>query len=69
MCKKMDCFANRDGKCMALSETRFIKRECPFYRTDISFDEQMKEAWAYTGKKDGKEWRKSTRKMTNFVDM
>lgn len=28
-----NCFANRDGVCMALGDTNFGGRECPFYKT------------------------------------
>lgn len=30
--KKTDCFAYHDGKCVALSDTKF-NRPCPFYKT------------------------------------
>lgn len=50
MCKKRDCFANRGGRCLALSDTKF-KKECPFYRIDLNFDKQMREVWKYSGKR------------------
>lgn len=29
-----DCFANRDGKCITLTDTSFKRGYCPFYKTE-----------------------------------
>ena len=29
-----DCFANKHGKCICLSDNDFGKRDCPFYKTE-----------------------------------
>lgn len=52
-CRREDCFANKDGKCLALSDTRF-NGKCPFYRNDLKFEEQDKAAREYLGKLDGR---------------
>lgn len=33
-CEKNECFAYKDGKCVALSDNQFGKRGCPFYKTN-----------------------------------
>lgn len=32
-CNKYDCFANRSGRCRALTDTNFTAKACPFYKT------------------------------------
>lgn len=29
-----DCFANKGGRCIALNDTNFKERDCPFYKTE-----------------------------------
>jgi hypothetical protein len=29
-----DCFANKGGLCIALNDTNFEERDCPFYKTE-----------------------------------
>lgn len=46
-CKKhIDCKANYSGKCIALNNTDFGERDCPFYKSRIE---------AYNKKKEGEE--------------
>ena len=35
-----DCFANREGKCIALTDTNFNRGHCPFYKTEEKLNEQ-----------------------------
>ena len=30
--RKLDCLMCKDGKCIALNNTEFINKECPFYK-------------------------------------
>ena len=32
-CDRYTCFAYNNGKCVALTDNNFGKRECPFYKT------------------------------------
>ncbi len=32
-CDKRECFACHDGKCIALTDNKFGKRECPFFKS------------------------------------
>ena len=36
-----DCFANKDSKCVCLSDNDFGKKDCPFYKpnTEVNMDE------------------------------
>lgn len=40
-----ECFANLDNKCQALSVS--YRGECPFQRTDITMEEQMRSTKGY----------------------
>lgn len=33
-CNRYDCFANRRGRCRALTDTAFGGKGCPFYKTE-----------------------------------
>ena len=36
-----DCGANKDGRCVALTDTKFPgKNDCPFYKTKEQFDKE-----------------------------
>lgn len=38
-----DCFACKDGLCVALSDNSFGERDCPFYKTREQNRQEMKE--------------------------
>lgn len=42
ICKRKDCLACEDGKCIALNNNNFGSRECPFYK-DKNQTENTKE--------------------------
>lgn len=49
-CKKhIDCKANYSGKCIALNNTDFGNRDCPFYKSRI-------DAYNKKEERDGEEW-------------
>lgn len=50
-----ECFANRQGECMALSEA--IKGKCPFQRTDISMSRQDADIIRYGSRSALKDYR------------
>lgn len=50
-CSK-ECFGNKNGVCMVLSEVP--EGECRFQRTDITLEQQMKEAKDYSSQKSTK---------------
>lgn len=50
-CNKM-CFGNQKGLCMVLSEVS--EGKCRFQRTDITLEQQMKEAKDYSSQKSTK---------------
>ena len=37
-----DCFANREGKCIALTDTNFKRGYCPFYKNEDKLNTQRK---------------------------
>lgn len=49
-CNK-ECFGNKNGLCMVLSEVP--EGKCRFQRTDITFEQQRKDAKAYIQKYSG----------------
>lgn len=42
-----ECFANKDGRCLALTE---IPKECRFRRTDIKMERQEKDIREYNSR-------------------
>ena len=32
--KHMDCFANKNSRCICLNDNDFGKKDCPFYKTE-----------------------------------
>lgn len=36
-----DCFANKMGKCICLSDNKF-KRDCPFYKNNEDYKEELR---------------------------
>ncbi len=49
-CNK-ECFGNKNGLCMVLNE--LPEGKCRFQRTDITFEQQRKDAKAYIQKYSG----------------
>ncbi len=47
--KHMDCFANKDGRCVSLKDNNFGGRDCPFYKSnkEVSRDEIEASCRAY----------------------
>jgi len=45
-----ECFANRDNHCLALSVS--YRGECPFQRTDITMDDQVKQMIKYDSRRN-----------------
>jgi Fe-S-cluster containining protein len=45
----MDCFANKDGRCVSLKDNNFGGRDCPFYKSnkEVSRDEIEASCRAY----------------------
>ena len=43
-CKHYKCFANRSGRCRALSDTDFGGKACPFYKTEAQAAEDRAKA-------------------------
>ena len=44
-CKKhIDCKANYSGKCIALNDTNFGERDCPFYKSRIEYAKELPSA-------------------------
>ena len=37
-----DCFANREGKCITLTDTNFKRGYCPFYKNEDKLNNQIK---------------------------
>lgn len=37
-----DCFANREGKCITLTDTSFKRGDCPFYKTEKQLNAERK---------------------------
>ena len=37
-----DCFANKSGICICLSDTNFQGRDCPFYATSAQVEESRR---------------------------
>lgn len=37
-----DCFANREGKCIVLTDTNFRCEYCPFYKNEDKLNTQRK---------------------------
>ncbi len=37
-----DCFANREGKCIALTDTYFKRGYCPFYKNENKLNAERK---------------------------
>jgi len=50
-----ECFANHEGMCRALAETP-IKGECPFRRTDITWEQQSAEIVLHNSRKSLKDY-------------
>lgn len=42
-CNRLDCFAYKDGNCVALNDTNFKGRPCPFYKPVIKYEEKAEE--------------------------
>lgn len=38
-----DCFANREGKCITLTDTSFKRWDCPFYKTEKQLNAERKQ--------------------------
>lgn len=50
-----DCFANKNKHCMALSDTKFTGKDCPFYKTHEQAKEGRRNAYnrlVITGRDD-----------------
>ena len=43
-CNRKDCFGNKDGMCMPLSDTRFKGKECPFFKTKEQRYKELRES-------------------------
>lgn len=37
-----DCFANREGKCITLTDTNFSRGYCPFYKNEDKLNAQRR---------------------------
>lgn len=49
-----DCFANKDGRCICLSDNDFGKKDCPFYKNKTEAENERRacrERLIYAGKK------------------
>ena len=45
-----ECFANKDKHCLALAVS--IRGECPFQRTDITMEDQVKQMIKYDSRRN-----------------
>lgn len=43
-CNRGDCFACKDGKCVALADNSFGQRACPFFKTAEQVETERKAA-------------------------
>ena len=39
-CGEKECFANKDGKCLALYDNDFHGKPCPFFKTELQIKEE-----------------------------
>ena len=40
--KHRDCFANKDGRCICLSDNDFGKKDCPFYKNKTEAENEQR---------------------------
>ena len=52
-----DCFANKDGQCVSLSDNNFGERDCPFFKhkSEVDLKKVAKECKAYAQAHGGNE--------------